>query len=127
MTDLLTLNDIVVAAFWTFIVFFIVRVLSRVFKMLFLRPGTFTLRPEQLEPRQMENVLENCYKLFPNENLIFAGATYKRGMFVRIITSKHNIIEGKFIGINDDNMMCLLTDNSVIAHEIRNITEIREV
>ena len=74
--------------------------------------------------RDMEKILQKCYDLFPKEILQFEGETYKRGMKVRILTNQNKIFEGKFLGLNNDNMICLMTRKFIIAHAVKNIEEI---
>ena len=54
----------------------------------------------------------------------FNGETYKRGMKLKIITLQKKSFEGEFIGCNERNMLCILTNKYIIAHEITNIQEI---
>jgi len=75
----------------------------------------------------LEEVLQRCYSMFPIESFRFKGFLFHRGMLVRAINSRNVIIEGEFIGISEDNMICFLTPNSVVAQEIDNIEEIKSL
>ena len=77
--------------------------------------------------KDMEKILQKCYDLFPKEILQFDGEIYRRGMKVRIITSQNKIFEGKFLGLNNDNMICLMTRKFIIAHAVKNIDEIENL
>ena len=120
----LTIMDILTAALWAGIFVIGIRSISRLFLRFIARGTIFTLRPDQLEPEQLEAVLKNCYKLFPIDSLNWNGTVFKRGSKLRVVTTNSNIT-GEFIGVNDDDMLCLMTSSSVIAHEIRTIEDIR--
>jgi len=77
---------------------------------------------EQKTP-DLEQVLKNCYALFPHEILQFQGEEYRRGMSIRLITNQNKTFEGKFLGINNDNMICLMTKGFIIAQAIKNIEQ----
>jgi len=96
------------------------------FLKLVTRVTVFTLRPDQLEPEQLEAVIQNCYRLFPIDSLDWDGTTFRRGHILRIITSNSTAIEGEFIGLNNEDMVCLVTNDSVIAQEINTISEIKK-
>ena len=48
-------------------------------------------------------------------------------MRIKIITMQKKIFEGEFIGLNEKDMVCILTKKYIIAHEINNIEEIQIV
>jgi len=87
-----------------------------------LRQGTGEML---FEPNQREDILKNCYKTFPIERMDFGGGILQRGETVRITTDKHSILEGQFVGINKAEMVCIMTDKSVIAQSIGAIIEIQ--
>ena len=70
-------------------------------------------------------VMEKCTAMFPNDTLYFKGSSFKRGMRIRITTMKKRIIEGELIGCNSMNMLCIITPQHIIAHEINKIEEIQ--
>ena len=122
----LTIDNVLMAALWATVLFVIIGILSRIFMGL-SRATIFSLRPDQLEPDQLEFIMERCYKLFPIPALNWDGVDYSRGNFLRIITNNNTIIEGKFLGINHDGMVCLMTNHAVVAHEIQAIEDIQSV
>lgn len=69
------------------------------------------------------SVIERCTKMFPIETIIFNGSVFKKGMNVRITTMQKKVFQGEFIGKNDMDIICILTNKHIIAHEIRKITE----
>ena len=112
------IQDIIFAAVLALIITWIITMVSRVFRVVITRSTELGFRPGDIEM-----VLQRCYLLFPIENLRFNGITFTRGMLVRVVTNRNTTIEGKFMGTNEDNMVCFLTSNSVIAHELGNIEE----
>ena len=69
------------------------------------------------------SVMERCTKLFPIETIDFKGRIFKKGMNVRITTKQKKVFQGEFVGKNDMNVICILTGEHIIAHEIEKITE----
>ena len=118
----LTQNDILFAVAGGVILFAIYRLLSGIIRMFITRSREFSFDPEYIS-----SVLENCYRIFPIERFNFKGATFERGVPVRITTVRKTTIEGKFIGTNQLEMLGLVTDSSIIAQEIKAIHEIQEL
>jgi len=79
------------------------------------------------KPSDVELVLQRCCNMFPIEILCFNGVTFQRGMNVRAVTNRDMVIEGRFVGTNKDNVICFLTNSSVIAHELGNIEEMQAI
>jgi len=48
-------------------------------------------------------------------------------MRVRITTLQKRIIEGEFIGKNDSDVLCVITGQHIIAHEINKIEDMTEM
>lgn len=115
----LTEQDVIYAAVLAFMLTWIISTLSKVFKVVITRSTEFNFHPNNLE-----SVLQKCYHMFPTDMIRFNGATFKRGMVVRVTTSQHKIIEGQFIGINHENMVCFVTQRSIVAQELDKIEEI---
>lgn len=72
----------------------------------------------------LAKVIDKCYALFPLDSLLFNGETFRRGMYLRITTVGEKIIEGRFIGANRENVLCILTDKTISAEIIENISGI---
>ena len=123
----ITIDNVLLAAFWATIIVFILRVGSRMFQRIITRTTVFMLRPSQMNAEELETLMQNCYQLFPVEHLKWEGVTFRRGNTLRIKTTTSAAIEGQFIGLNGDNMLCLMTDNSVIAQEMGTIEDIQQV
>ena len=48
-------------------------------------------------------------------------------MKVRITTLQKRIIEGEIIGKNDKDILCIMTSQHIIAHELNKIEDITEL
>ncbi len=77
--------------------------------------------------KDIKKVLERCYAMFPLENVSFKGQTFKRGMHVKITTFQDKVFEGELIGTNYRNLVCIMTNKLVVAHELSNIRDITVV
>ena len=115
----LTQYDIIFAFAGAALLFVFYRAIRTIVRIFVTRTSEIQFNPDQLA-----NVLENCYRTFPIDFFSFKGATYRRGTPVRITTNRQTTIEGQFIGTNQAEMLCVMTNNSVIAQEIGTISEI---
>jgi len=118
----LTMSDFVNAALWAAIILITFRFLGWGFHLVLTR-GRYI----SFDPSRMEEVRKRCKVLFPIENLMFNGATFTCGMVVRIVTHKQIAIEGEFVGTNRDNMLCLVTRETIVAQEIRAIETMQTI
>ena len=118
----ITSQDVLFAAMLALIITWIIRKILVIMTALITRTTELGYRPKDLE-----EVLQRCYSMFPIESFRFNGLLFKRGMLVRAVNSRNVIIEGEFIGVSEDNMICLLTPNSIVAQEIDNIEEIKSL
>lgn len=74
--------------------------------------------------KDTKQILERCYALFPLDSISFHGRQFKRGMKIRITTRQNKTFEGEFIGTNNRNLVCIMTNKLVVAHEMNNISDI---
>lgn len=74
--------------------------------------------------KDIKMVLERCYTLFPLESVNFKGQVFKRGMRVKITTFQDKTFEGELIGTNYRNLVCIMTNKLVVAHDLNNIRDI---
>jgi len=118
----ITQNDIIFAIIGAAVIFLIYKLLSAAIRVFIHRAFERNFNPDQID-----TVLENCYRSFPIDNFSFNGATFHRGAAVRITTHRKAVIEGQFIGTNQSDLVCLVTDNSVIAQEIGAIMEMQAI
>ena len=121
------LNPIVSAAIWATAIFMIIKIISHLFNNILTRTTVYSLHPHQMVSEQLEIVLKTCYPLFPIEYIKWNGSTYKRGSLLRVDTGINTTLEGEFVGVSEENMLCLLTSRSVVAHELDSIIKISEL
>ncbi|MDR1000154.1 MAG: hypothetical protein LBL96_05065 [Clostridiales bacterium] len=74
--------------------------------------------------KDMSAVLQRCCAMFPHEIVIFGEKTFQRGMKVRVTTDKQRVYEGRIIGLNNEDMLCLLSNNYIVAHQLDRIKNI---
>lgn len=117
--SVITADDIFYAAIGALLLTWIIRFILKLNKMI-KNPMAILNQSEDIR-----NVIQKCYKLFPKEMVQFNGETYKRGMQLKIVTVQKKSFEGEFIGCNEKNMLCILTNKYIIAHELTNIEEIQ--
>ena len=72
-------------------------------------------------------VIKQCRSMFPLETVNFRGKVFTTGMKVRITTLQKRIIEGEIIGKNDKDILCIMTSQHIIAHELSKIEDITEL
>ena len=72
-------------------------------------------------------VIKQCRNMFPLETVNFRGKVFTTGMKVRITTLQKRIIEGEIIGKNDKDILCIMTSQHIIAHELNKIEDITEL
>ena len=81
-------------------------------------------RNHHAHAKDMKRILQRCYRLFPTDIVRFNGVTFHRGMRVHITTSQMKNFEGQLIGLSKENMICVLTNKYIIAHELSKIHDI---
>jgi len=116
----LTMQDLIFAAVAAFVVTWVLKSVSRMFMLVVSRSTEFGYAPKDLD-----TITEKCCGMFPNEMLRFNGILVRRGMTVRALTTENKTIEGRFIGTNTENMVCIITCRHVVAQELRRIADIQ--
>ena len=115
----LTGLDMIRAAIGAIIVTWIIRKIAAMFSAVVSRSAVFNYPQNEFEA-----VLKRCCGLFPTDMLRFKDQILYRGMTVRARTMEDKTIEGRFIGTNHENMVCFITPQYVIAHELAKIADI---
>lgn len=64
-----------------------------------------------------------CKEMFPIATMYFNGKVFKRGVKVRITTIQKKVFEGEFIGKNDEDVLCVISSDCMVAHEIKKIED----
>ena len=116
---MISLQDIVYAAALALIITWVIRSASRVLGVLAAASSELGYHPAELD-----TIMKKCYRQFPIDNMDFNGATFRRGMNVRVVINRNKTIEGKFVGANRENMACFVTPQFVVAHQINSIEDI---
>lgn len=75
-----------------------------------------------------DNRLEyNFIELFPSDILSFKGNKITRGMTIKFITTSNKKFEGEFIGLNDDDYICISTKNHFISQKLDAIEKLYKI
>ncbi len=115
----LSMSDILYVALLAFVITWVIQNISKNFKLIITKPAEINYNQTDVN-----KIIQRCYGLFPRDIISFQGKTFKRGMNVRITTNQKKIFEGRLIGQNSENMLCVLTNKYVVAQDIENIDEI---
>ena len=114
----LSVQDVLFAAGFSLALTWLIIGITKVFRAIVSLPAEFNYKSKDLN-----RILQKCYNLFPRDSIQFKGELYKRGMVVRITTIQNKNFEGQIIGLNNDNMICLMTNKYIVAHELDKINE----
>lgn len=101
-------------------------VITWIIKTLFIVKDLVKKMPKEFDyaSKDLKAIMDKCYAMFPKEKIQFEGKTFNRGMHVRIMTIHKKTFEGELIGSNQNDMICIITQKYIIAHELTNIKEI---
>lgn len=116
----LTIQDILYAAILAFFFTWLIQNISKIFRIVITRPTEF-----DYQLKDISKIMKKCYSLFPKEIIQFHGKTFKRGMNVRVTTVQNKTFEGELIGLNNENMLCVLTNSNIVAHELDSIEDMK--
>ena len=119
---MLSLEDILMAAVWSVVIFAVLKAISYLFQALTQKSSVI-----QFDPAYTEEIITRCNIVFPIDNLDFNGNTFSRGMVVRITTNTNHVIEGKFIGLNKYKMLCIVTNHTIEAYGIKHISQMEQL
>lgn len=102
-----------------------------------LRISDFKKTMKTMKQRQMisvdykivdlEKLMAKCHELFPINTVYFRGKAFHSGMRVRITTRQKKIIEGEIIGKSKMDLLCIKTQNQIIAHDLDKIEEMEQL
>lgn len=68
-----------------------------------------------------------CVIIFPVPVVFFNGQVFRKGANIKITTKSQKVFQGELIGTNSSNVLCIITGEHIIAHEIEKILEIAPV
>jgi len=117
--EYLSFGDFLLAAVAAIVLVWFVRQITKAKRF-------FGMTPEEYRTMQINRIIQRCYLLFPKTTFCFDGRTFKRGMLIRV-TTRTQTFEGRLMGLNDDNVFCVLTQIHVAADILDNIMEIMEL
>ena len=120
--DLLTLGDVLFAAVLALPLMWLARFVIRFATRMLRRSIRLEAGPEELAM-----LLESCRRMFPIEKVSFRGRTFRRGMTVRITLEREESFEGELIGMNDDNVVCVVSSEVVAADRLDNLVDMAVV
>jgi len=78
-------------------------------------------RMRLLAPEDFARLLAHCRSIFPVESVTFQGETFTRGMKVRITFGGRKAFEGEFIGLNADNIICIVARDAVATDKLAEV------
>lgn len=119
----LTTGDILYAAL---IAFVITQLVTSILKLNSFKKGVMKDNPDYKEVDRLV-LIKRCIDMFPVETIYFRGKVFTKGMKVRITTFQKRIIEGELIGKNEMDIVCIITGQHIVAHEIAKIEDMIEV
>lgn len=108
-------TDVLFAAFFSF---FLTWIITSFLKFRRFLKSVPTIKAGIMELRE---VMERCKNLFPIDNMEFRGNTFTRGMAVRITLFNKKSYKGSFVGLNSQNIVCIITPKSIITQDIKYI------
>lgn len=119
LPGILSLGDIIAALLMSFFISFVVIKLLNLFSAIYKPPSL-----EYVAKKQLSAIFKKCFELFPNESIHFNGEVYVRGMIIKVTTKNEKTFEGMLVGINNENIIGVLTRHNVSTHILDNIQEI---
>lgn len=102
-----------------------------------LRINHFKKTIQNIKQRQMismdyrvvdiEKLMAKCHELFPIDTVYFKGKAFHSGMYVRITTIQQKVFEGEIIGKSKMDLLCIKTQNQIIAHDLDKIEQMEQL
>jgi len=126
LLDTLTIQDWILTAI---IAYFITRILLRISNF---KKGIKNIKQRQMISMDykivdLEKLMAKCYELFPIDTIYFKGKAFHSGMRVRITTIQKKVIEGEIIGKSKMDLLCIKTQNQIIAHDLDKIEQMEQL
>lgn len=118
----LSFTDIVLGALAAFLITNLILKIQRFYRVLKMRnKEAISVSYKGVD---LSAIMVKCRSMFPIETIQFHGNEFKRGMKIKITTIQKKVIEGELVGKNKMNILCILTREHIVAHEIDKIEEI---
>jgi len=112
----ITMQDFIISALLAFIVTAVIIYIWEKKLIKFKRP-----KLTNYNARDINKILQRCYRLFPTDIIQFRGETFHRGMKVHITTDQKKFFEGQLIGLSKENMICVITNRYIIAQDLSKV------
>jgi hypothetical protein len=75
-----------------------------------------------------DKIKRDFEKMFPLTSFSFHGVTYNQGMKLRVVTNQNKIVEGEFVGYNNnEGVICIMTERVVMAQKLSEMQEINVI
>ncbi len=116
--NVISLNDVLLCMIAAFFLAHLIRIVNVILRL--MKDETVF----EKNPSELSSTLEKCYSLFPKDIFDFNGMTFRRGLYVRLKTVTSKIIEGKIIGLNERDEICVITRTYISAEKLNDIAEI---
>lgn len=112
------LSNVICAGLLALVITFVITSYMRLSRILKTAP---IITAKLMEVRE---VIERCHAMFPIESVVYHGVTFERGMDVKITLSDKKSFIGQFVGVNDRNMVCVITPKSIVTQDLRLIKDL---
>lgn len=122
LPDVITPEVFFTAAITALVITFAIKTVWKSVKKLLRFPAELSF-----PARDTDRIIARCIDLFPTETVLFNGKSFRRGMKVRVTTTSRKTFEGSFIGLNADNIICVVSKNFITADVLDNIFNIEEI
>ena len=118
---ILSVGDVLYAAVLAFILLTVFRGMRFVWRLFMVRHVHIGDMPEDFAL-----LLAHCRRMFPIESVSYRDKTFTRGMRVRITLSMDKTFVGEFIGMNADNVICVVSKDVVAADKLESIKSLED-
>ncbi len=81
-------------------------------------------RESEYPIKVFHSMTKDFYLMFPKQAIMYKGNIYRRGMIIKVTTLHKKIYEGEFVGFNGKDMICIITQTSIVTNNIKNIKDI---
>ena len=130
-SEYLDFKDIMFSATLAFFITILILTIKKI-----IIPATIILKNEgsllsiKHKGKNKKETIDKCIGLFPLDIFFYNGEIFKRGMNIKVLTKskKDNLLietEGKFMGRNELDTICILTNEKIMICFIDSIKEIK--
>ena len=120
MNFILSTQDILFAAFISLILTILVLGVMRMVRLF----NAIRKIDYESDSEELDFIMQSCYRMFPDASMDYGEKTLKRGCIVRVTTHSNQVFEGRFVGKNKENVICILTRKNIVAHQLADTADI---